>query len=107
LHAALQHTPSTHSPEPHSLLSEHVAPFGFAHVPLPLTLHERPDAHDEVEQHTPSTQLPLVHCVGSVHAVPAAYCETHVADAVLQKKPAAQSLAVLVQLVLHAVAPHE
>jgi hypothetical protein len=79
VHVVSQHTPSTQCPEPHSESALHVVASGLLHVPSPLALHLRPDAHVALEQHTPSTQLPLEHSVLDEHVAASASLGTQLA----------------------------
>lgn len=72
LHARLQQTPSTQLPEPHSVPSVQVVPFGLLHVPVVLALHFSGEAHEVLVQQTLSTQLPLAHWPAELQTVPAA-----------------------------------
>ena len=78
--------------------------------PADVSAQTEPVGHDAVLQHTrsappASTQCPLVHCVSSVHVVPSPPVVWHVPP--LHAYPAAQSVAVVVHVVLHEDPPHK
>lgn len=74
---ALQQTPSTQLPEPHSAAAPQLLPFALLQVPAPFALHlSKP--HEDTWQQTPSTQLPLAHWPAEVQTVPGAPVVVHV-----------------------------